>query len=173
MNINTIQLRRAFAIRLLHSSFLLPTAYCLLPTVQCLATPTQEEVFKSISQNVSEGDGGSRMLWAVLLAGVGVVMLVALFGSRQKREATPKTLNHSGKLLKEIVRKVPIRPVELKQLKLLAEAEREAGESIPSPLVFVLCPSTLTNAMRANRVKVDRKVMAGFARKMGLVGGKK
>ena len=110
---------------------------------------------------------------ALLLGGVAVVMLLALFNSRNKREATPQTLNHSGKLLKELTRQIPLRPAELKQLRLLAEAEQEAGVPIDSPLVFLLCPSTLTIAMRSSRVKVDRKVMAGLARKLGLVGVKK
>lgn len=146
------------------------TAFCLLPSAHCsAAAPTQEEVFKSISQNVSEGDGGGRTLLAVILGGVAVVMLLTLLSSRRTRKSTPKALNHPGKLLKEITRAVPIRAVELKQLKLLVEAERNAGEPIDSPVVFLLCPSALTTAMRAGRVKVDRKVMAGLARKLGLV----
>jgi hypothetical protein len=154
-------------------AFALFSAFCLLPSAYCLAAaPTQEEVFKSISQNVSEGDGGGRTLLAVVLGGVGVVMLLTLLSSRRTRKSTPKALNHPGKLLKEIARTVPIRAAELKQLKLLVEAERDAGEPIDSPLVFLLCPSALTTAMRASRVKVDRKVMAGLARKLGLVAKK-
>ena len=138
-----------------------------------IATPTQEEVFKSISQNVSESDGSGRMLLAFIVTGAAVLMLLTLFSARRTREATPKALNHSGKLLKEISKNISLRPVELKQLKLLAEGERNAGISVESPLVFLLCPSALTSAMRANRVKVDRKVMAGLARKLGLVVSKK
>ena len=138
-----------------------------------IATPTQEEVFKSISQNVSESDGSGRMLLAFIVTGAAVLMLLTLFSSRRTREATPKALNHSGKLLKEISKSIALRPVELKQLKLLAEGERNAGISVESPLVFLLCPSALTSAMRASRVKVDRKVMAGLARKLGLVVSKK
>ena len=138
-----------------------------------IATPTQEEVFKSISQNVSESDGSGRMLLAFIVTGAAVLMLLTLFSARRTREATPKALNHSGKLLKEISKNISLRPVELKQLKLLAEGERNAGISVESPLVFLLCPSALTSAMRANRVKVDRKVMSGLARKLGLVVSKK
>ena len=146
---------------------------CVVAAAGAHAAPTQEEVFKSISQNVSDGDGSGRTLLAVLLGGVAIVMLLVLLSSRRTREASPKALHHSGKLLKEIMKKVPLRPAELRQLKLLAEAEREAGEPIDSPLVFILCPSALTSAMRSNRVKVDRKVMAGVARKLGLVTAKK
>lgn len=138
-----------------------------------LATPTQEEVFRSISQNVSESDGSGRMLLAFIVTGAAVIMLLALFSSRNTRAATPKSLNHSGKLLKEISKSISLRPVEIKQLKLLAEAERNAGVNLENPLVFLLCPSALTTAMRSNRVKVDRKVIGGLARKLGLVVAKK
>ena len=138
-----------------------------------MATPTQEEVFKSISQNVSESDGSGRMLLAFIATGAAVLILLTLFSARRTRQATPKALNHAGKLLKEISKNIPLRPVEMKQLKLLAEGERNAGMSVESPLVFLLCPSALAAAMRSNRVKVDRKVMAGLARKLGLVVAKK
>lgn len=145
----------------------------LLFTAISLATPTQEEVFKSISDNVSQSDGSGRMLLAFIVTGAAVLMLMALFSARSTRKAVPKALNHPGKLLKEISKNIALRPLEVKQLKLLAEAERNAGVPVESPLVFLLCPSALTAAMRSNRVKVDRKVMAGLARKMGLVVSRK
>jgi hypothetical protein len=146
----------------------------LMPSTAAIAKEvTQEDVFKSIQENVSESDISGKTLLAVGLSTVAVIMLLILFNSRNKRAATPKTLNHPGKLLKELARTIPLRAAELKQLRLLADAEREAGIDIDNPVIFLLCPSTFTSAMRAGRVKVDRKVMAGLARKLGLTTSKK
>ncbi len=137
-----------------------------------LLTLTQEEVFKSISDNVGQGGGSDlsgRTFFAILLGVAGVIMLISLFNLRRKREAVPKAVNHPGRLLKEVMKQIPLKPVELKQLRLLAEAENDAGAPLQSPLTFLLCPSAFAAAMRAGRVKVDRKVMAGLAKKMGLV----
>jgi hypothetical protein len=151
---------------------LIPFLLHLVLCIRATATPTQEDVFKSISENMSESPGSGHTMLAIALGGVALVMLLVLFNSRSKREATPKALNHSGKLLKEIIRKIPLRPAELKQLKLLSAAEGDAGGSVDNPLLFILCPSALTDAMRAGRVKVDKKVMAGLARKLGLIAKK-
>ena len=152
------------------SAFILHSTFFVLP---CFPM-TQDDVFKSISENVSEGPATSgRTILAIVLGGIALIMLLVLFNSRSQREATPKALNHPGKLLKEIAAKIPLKPAELKQLKLLASAEREAGRPIDSPLIFILCPSALTTAMRSARVKVDRRVMAGVARKLGLITVKK
>jgi hypothetical protein len=67
---------------------------------------------------------------------------------------------------------VPLKPAELKQLKLLVERKRAeedgAGEaSVENPLTLILCPSVLVRAMRNPPPKVDRKVIAQLARKLG------
>jgi hypothetical protein len=152
-------------------------SFCILHFAFCIdsfAAITQEEVFKSIHENVSNsGEGSGRMFFAVVLGAVGVVMLLMLLSLRRKRMDTPIAMNHPGRLLKELGKKIALRPAELKQLKILAEGERRAGNAVDNPLVFLLCPSVFVAAMRAGRVKVDRKVMAGLARKMGLVVVKK
>jgi hypothetical protein len=131
---------------------------------------TQEEVFKSISENVSDSGGVSGKTMTAFLAGfVGLILIIALYSVREKRQADPRPVNHHGKLIKEMCKKFSIRRGELKQLKILADAEKEAGVPIDSPLVFLICPSTLANAMRADRVRVDRKVIAGLARKLGII----
>ena len=137
---------------------------------------TQDDVFKSISQNVSgegdSGEGGGKIFLAVILVAIAIILLLSLLSLRRKREALPKAVHHPGKLLKEMLKQIPLKPAELRQLKALAEAEKEAGSPIESPLVFILCPSALARAMRSPNVKVDRKVLAGLARKMGLVAAK-
>ena len=141
----------------------------MLMTSYCAATPNQEDVFKSISQNVSHsGDNnGMTFLW-VLLGAIGLILLLALLSSRGQREETPKTFNNDGKLLKELIKELAIKPAEMKQLKLLAEGEREAGIEMDNPLVFLLCPSLMVAAAKAQRVKYDRKILAGLAAKLGL-----
>ena len=71
--------------------------------------------------------------------------------------------------IKEICKRTSLRPAELKQLKLLAANVPEDEKPIENPLVMVLCPSVLAKSLRKPPVKIDRKVIAGLARKMGLV----
>src|SRR5258706_15120149 len=85
----------------------------------------------------------------------------------------PTAVNHPGKLQKELTRQISLKPAELKQLKILAEGERRAGNPVESPMVFLLCPSAFAAAMRAGRVKVDRKIMAGGAGERGGMGVQK
>jgi hypothetical protein len=148
------------------------SAYCLVPTAYFfIAELRQDEVLRSISDNVSSsGDGSATVFLGILAAIVALIVLVALINARSKRKSTPKAANHPGKLLKELTRQIQLRPAELKQLKLLAQGERDAGKEIDSPLVFLLCPSALVDAARSQRVKIDRKVLAGLAQKLGLAG---
>jgi len=152
---------------------LLIPAFCLLPSAYCLATTRQEDVFRSISDNVSQSDSSGHGLFGVLAAAVGLVMLLVLFSQRSKREAMPKKLNHQGKLLKEIVKSVPLRPAEIKQLRLLADASNATAgatpEPIENPLVMILCPSLLTRTVQGKPGKLDKKVLGGLAKKMGLL----
>jgi hypothetical protein len=127
------------------------------------AEPTQEEVFRSIGQNVSEPADSGRAL-AVLAGLAGVIGLLVVLGSRRGRPPGPKVLHHHGKLVKEMLRTVPLKPAELKHLKLLAEQSRVA-EGIQSPLTLMLCPSVLARAAQEKSSKANRKVVAGLAKK--------
>ena len=46
------------------------------------------------------------------MAGAAVIILLALFTQRRKREFATKALNHQGKLLKEVLKTVPLRSAE-------------------------------------------------------------
>ena len=154
--------------------FLISMIICANALKLAAAPMTQEEVFKSISQNVSnEGGTSGKTLLAFVLGSIGVILVLALYSFREKRQAAPVAVNHHGKLLKELAKKLALRGSELKQLRILADGEKEAGIPIDSPLVFLVCPSTLAAAMRADRVKVDRKVIAGLARKLGIISNSK
>lgn len=133
-----------------------------------LADPTQEDVLRSIGQNVSEPVDANGAL--AILAGVaGGLILLVVVGQRRARVTKPKSLNHHGKLMKEVLRTVPLKPAELKQLNLLLHESRSRGGEAPaeSPLTLVLCPSVMLKAAQARPEKIDRKVVAGIARKAG------
>jgi hypothetical protein len=153
----------------------------LFPGVSA-AAPTQEDVFKSIQENVGSSNTDYRKLLPFLAAGGGLVVLLALLSQRRKQERKPRPLNHQGKLVKEVMKTVPLRAAELKQLRLLAEEGRDGP--LKSPLTLVLCPSLLADAIRRRHAthggagvkgggKLDRKAVLQLVRKMGMVAAKK
>lgn len=132
----------------------------LLPAAPLLATPSQSDVFRSIQENVdeSQGSGGQILPW--LSAGAGVILLLAIFSRRQTRQAAAKPLNNRGRLLKELLRILPLKPREVKQLKILAEETLlEEDRPLCSPLVLVLCPSILAKALKEKTTKADAQVL--------------
>jgi hypothetical protein len=134
-----------------------------------LADPSQEDVLRSIGQNVGETADLGR-LTAVLALIAGVIALLVVVGQWRGRSPRPSGLHHHGKLMKEVLRTVPLKPAELKQLKLLMqESAVRGGEggSIESPLTLVLCPSVLLKAAQARSGRINAKVVAGLAKKLG------
>ena len=133
------------------------------------AAATQEDVFKSIQENVGEKtDFDSRPVLLLLVGGGSVLLLLALMGRRSKKAAIPKALNHPGRLLKEVLKEVPLNPAEMRQLKALAEnVQRQTGEPA-SPLSLLLCPSLLAKSLKSGAPRIDRKTVAQVVKKMGL-----
>ncbi|HEX3358418.1 MAG TPA: hypothetical protein VHS31_15700 [Tepidisphaeraceae bacterium] len=125
------------------------------------AKPTQEEFLKSLSDNI-DNTTDPKKFFAFLAGAAGLVILLAVISQRKKRKVLPKSLNHQGKLLKEIMAQIDLRPVELKQLKILADAQ-----GVSSPLTLLLCPSVLAKAVKERTTKVDRKVLISIAKKLG------
>ena len=100
--------------------YLSPVGHCGHVGAAAVAQPTQEEVLRQIGQNVGSTvdiENGFRTSFA----GIAFTILVVLYNYRQQRQVTPRTLNHPGKLLKEICNSIELKPQELKQLKILAE----------------------------------------------------
>jgi hypothetical protein len=142
------------------------------------AVPTQEDVFKSIQESVGPSQTDYSKLLPFALAAVGLVIFIAVAGQWRRREGKPRTLNHHGRLVKEVMKTVPLRASELRQLRVLAEEGRE--EPLQSPLTLVLCPSLLAEAIREHqsggargRSTLDRKVVLQLARKVGVAATKK
>ena len=141
-------------------------ALALLPLV-AVAQPTQEEVFKSIGDTVNEPVDSSKVV-AVLASAAGVVVLLVVVSHWRKRETKSKALDHPGKLLKEVMRNVPLKGAELKQIKLLSQDLRPRGDGgrLESPLTLLLCPSLLAEAAKQSRGKADLPVVAGLVKKL-------
>jgi hypothetical protein len=165
------------AIRSAVAAFILAAGLSSL-TSPVWATPSANEVFKSIQKNVggqAEDETGGGKGLAIVLAGAAGLILVMLAGSKiRARRATPQAMHHPGKLMRELLKAVPLKPKEVKQLKLLADASRrrqaegasEAG--VEHPLTLILCPSVLARTLKDRPANVDRAVIAGLIRKMGV-----
>ena len=132
-----------------------------------LCQPTQQEVFKSIGDTVNEPIDSSRVV-ATLAAIGGVITLLVVLGHRRNRGPNGKSPDHRGKLLKEVLRNVPLKGAELKQVKLLSQDLRPGGsdQRVTSPLTLLLCPSLLGEAARQSRSKADLPVVAGLVKKL-------
>src|SRR5215207_822565 len=131
------------------------------------AQPTQEEVFKSIGDNVNEPVNSGRVLGVI--AGIaGVVVLVAVVGQWRGRDGSPKALHHHGKLLKEVLRALPLKAAEVKQLKAIVQEvlPKAGGEAPESAITLLLCPSLLARAAQASPGKVDRRLVAGLVKRL-------
>ena len=128
-----------------------------------LAQLKQEDVFKSISRNVSSGPGDPTVFYAAILTVAAVILLVVVVNALRKRgESRPRSVNHHGKLVKEVLKRIPMRKAELRALRTIA-----AEQACESPLTLVLCPSLLAKGINA-KGKADRKSAMLVARKVGL-----
>lgn len=110
---------------------------------------SQDELLRSLSSNMGGGgdggDGNAGTLLLIALAAIAVIAGLAWI-SRRRQRSVEKRLNHPGKLQKEVVRKVALKPAELKKLKMLADEV-----DVSSPLVLLLCPSLMADAARKRR----------------------
>ena len=131
------------------------------------AAPTQEDVFRSIQDNVGGSTVDTSQFVPFALAAAGLVLLLVVASQRRKRVVAPRPLNHQGKLLREVLKSVPLRGREVKQLKAIAE-HADAGRPLASPLTLLLCPSVMAKTIQGKRFKVDRRALASVARKAGL-----
>jgi hypothetical protein len=146
---------------------LLSSILATLSAASAFAKPTQEEVFRSIQTNVS-GDSSSTAapIFLLVVGGLGVLVLLAYLSKRDRRVAEQRPFHHPGKLLREMRKKMGLKPIEIKQLKLLAEGLGTDEKPGPSPLTLLLCPSVFAKAVQNKNVKIDREVLAGLVKRM-------
>jgi hypothetical protein len=145
------------------SAFLL-----LLMCVPASAKPSQSDVFKSIQDSVSNSDETNTNFVPWVCGGVGLIILLALFSKRQSRQNVPKVVNHSGRLLKEVLKKISLRPKELKQLKTLADETELPGGQPVNPLVLLLAPSIMIKSVNERTTRADRRTLVQVLKKLGI-----
>lgn len=135
------------------------------------AQPTQEDVFRSIQDNVAGKPADTGPLLMVFALGAAVVLLVVVVNQRRQRRAVASPpLNNAGRLAKEVTRNLPLRAAEMRQLKALADQSRTTDEPVSSPLTFLLCPSLLEKAAEGQSKPASasqRKALAHLGRKLG------
>lgn len=127
-----------------------------------LAQLKQEDVFKSISDNVGNSSD-PKAFYIVAAIGVAIVALLVFVNAMMKRRATPRAVNHQGKLVHELIKKVPLKKKEVKHLRTMA-----AEQGCESPLTLVLCPSLMAKGLM-EKGRADKRVVMGVARKMGMM----
>lgn len=117
---------------------MLSAAAWTLPLAQARAADlTQDDVFRSINDSMHQGlDYGLLIPFFFCIA--GVVAIVIYIRQYQKRQALPKTLNHQGKLVREMAKIAAIDPAEMRKYKLLADQMK-----CENPLTLMLCPSLM------------------------------
>ena len=81
----------------------------LFLTARAYAAPTQEEVFQSITQHEYSTVDISK-IFPYLIAGVAGIVFLVWFTHRRRYQIVPRALNHTGKLLKEVSKKIYLRP---------------------------------------------------------------
>jgi hypothetical protein len=126
------------------------------------AAMKQEDVFKSMRDNVG-GSVDPKLFYVLGLAAAAFVLLMVVINSMKNRQSRPRAVNHQGKLMKELIKKVALKGGEVKQLKTMA-----AEQGCTSPLTLVLCPSLLAKGMNT-KGKADKRVVMGVAKKMGIL----
>ena len=134
------------------------------------AAPTQDDVLRAISKNIDEPTNSGPMLVAILSVVGGLAIILVIASRREKRVAAPKSLVHQGKLLREVLKAgLPLKPIEIRQLKLLADHQIPGGQEEPltNPLTLLLCPSLLAKRFKNPPPKLDRKVLAQVVKKLG------
>ncbi|MGH7179994.1 MAG: hypothetical protein ACREJC_21635 [Tepidisphaeraceae bacterium] len=124
------------------------------------AAPSQEEVFQSFRDNLGNKTDPATLV-ALLCGVVGIVLVLVVFNKWRQRDLTPRVLNHHRKLLKEVSKRVDLRPAEVRHLRALAEQQE-----VSRPLVLLLCPSILGKIAREHPAKLDRKLVNQALRKM-------
>ncbi|HLL90100.1 MAG TPA: hypothetical protein VK324_12430 [Tepidisphaeraceae bacterium] len=137
----------------------------LLHSTVLQAAPTAEEIFKSMDAKATD-NVALLPAFAMVAAGIGVLMLLAWLSRRVQRKSVDTGYNHPAKLVREIGKTIGLKRAELKQMKLLADTcAADAGES-PNPLTLLLCPSVLAKAVAKNPPKIDRQVLAGVVKQL-------
>jgi hypothetical protein len=141
--------------------------FLLLSTSVGHAAPTQNDVFKSIQDSLGHEEQQDYRPYLLFAAGAAILLLIVVVSNRRQQAArAPGPLNSPGKLMKEVLRDVPLKSGEVKQLKVLAESIESTNGDEVNPLTLLLCPSLMAKGLQASGDKVDKKTVAQVVRKL-------
>jgi hypothetical protein len=118
-----------------------------------------DDVFKHTKESMNQ-EAGPEPLIALALGGVAVIVLLVMLQYRRKSDSVPKPVNNQARLLKEVMKTLPLKESELKQLKQLADEQH-----CSSPLVLLMCPSLMAKAL-ASKPPDQRKAIAPMIKKL-------
>jgi hypothetical protein len=139
----------------------------MLLTATTQAAPSQDDVFKSIQDSMGKPQEFDYRPVLLLAAGGGlVVLLLAVSSRRQQSGRSSQPVNSAARLMKQILREIPLKPGEVKQLKVLAGAVKNPTVDQTNPLVLLLCPSVMAKGLQTAGNKIDRKTVAQIVRKL-------
>jgi hypothetical protein len=125
----------------------------LLTALPAHATPSQEDVFKSISSNVDQSVDGRNVLGFVV-AVVGLAILVFVINSWYQRPARAKVTNHQGKLMRELMKTAGLKPAQIRQLKAINADLAARGQPVENLATLLLCPSLIQKARDPGKGKL-------------------
>jgi hypothetical protein len=118
-----------------------------------------EDVFKHTSDSMKDEPGPERLI-ALILGGVAVIVLLIIVQARRKTDSLPKPVNNQNRLVKEVMKTLPLKESEMRQLKQLADEQ-----NCSSPLVLLMCPSLMAKAL-ASKSAEERKAIAPMIKKL-------
>jgi len=118
-----------------------------------------EDVFKSTKENMNQEAGPERLI-ALALGALAIVVLLIILAHRRKVDLVPRPVNNQNRLIREVLKTVPLKEAELKQLKQLADEQ-----SCSSPLVLIMCPSLIARALQSKTTE-QRKALAPTIKKL-------
>jgi hypothetical protein len=124
-----------------------------------LAQMTLDDFYRSTRESLNEAPSSGRIVALLAIAAVLLILLIVLHLWYQ-RQAVPRTVNHQGRLTREVTRSLSLKSDELAQLTKAAEEQ-----SLSSPLVLLLCPSLLARTIAA-KIGPEREVLMRVAKRM-------
>ncbi len=112
-----------------------------------------DDVLKSINES-SRGDQQTISILPFALVILAVILMYTAVKHWNRIQTKPKVLNSHAKLLKEAAKITGISAKNLKNLESLAKAQ-----GMSSPLVAMICPSSIGQLARSVKTQNERKAV--------------
>lgn len=116
-----------------------------------VAQASQEDFFRGLSGQGDSGTGSSGSLVDVtmFLAVLGLIagaLVLLVWIVRLRKTLAVRAKHNPARLVRELARKVNLKPTQLKKLKPMA-----AKAEVSHPLILLLCPSIVAGLMKKNK----------------------